>query len=113
MNRALLLSVLFASASSAAETPSQILDAYTAEAARQTPGFQPNAGLGEHLYTRNFAASRRTSCVACHADSPLQARRPLDPKQVERQLARDCRLVVGRECSAGEKADLLSYLAAN
>lgn len=112
MKHSILLSLVLASAATAAETPSQIRDLYATEAARRIPGFEPNAGIGEHLFTREFASARRTSCVACHADSPLRANRQFDPKLIERRLARDCRLVVGRECSTGEKADLVAYLSA-
>ena len=33
-----------------------------------------------------------------------------DPAKVEKWFRRNCRDVVGRECSAGEKADLLAWL---
>lgn len=130
MRHPLFLSLLLACSASAAETPRQILYGYAAQAARTTPRFEPNAGLGEHLYTRTHAASQRlTSCTTCHAASPrhygrhavtgrslrplapsADAGRLVDPIKVERWLARDCMAVFGRECSAGEKADLLAYL---
>ncbi|MBU1237713.1 MAG: DUF1924 domain-containing protein [Gammaproteobacteria bacterium] len=130
MNHYLLLSLLLASAASAAETPHQTLDLYTTEAARRIPGFEPNAGLGEVFFQRRFAKAPNTpSCVSCHSDNPVKHGRhaatghrigPLapasgnerltDPAMVEKWLARDCQRVIGRECTAGEKADLLSYL---
>jgi len=113
MRHPLFLTLLLACNASAAETPRQIVDMYAAEAAGRVPGFEPNAGLGEHLYTRRLAVSRRTpSCTSCHADLSLRAGRQIDPVRIERRLARDCRTVIGRECSAGEKADLLAYLTA-
>jgi len=124
------LVLLVASVATAAETPRQILDAYSAEAARQVPGFKPNAGLGEVFHTRKFGVSERlASCAACHTDSPTQpgrhaitgkdikplapvanAERFTDPAKVEKWFKRNCKEVVGRECSAGEKADLLAFL---
>jgi len=113
MRHPIFLPLLLACNASAAETPRQILYTYAAEAAGSIPGFEPNAGLGEHLYTRKVTSVQRVaSCTACHADSPLRAKIHVDPVRVERQLARDCMAVLGRQCSAGEKADLLAYLTA-
>lgn len=113
MRHPFALSLLFACNVSAAETPRQVLYMYAAEAAGSIPGFEPNAGLGEHLYTRKLASARgMASCTACHVDSPLQRKRQIDPARIEQRLARDCLAVIGRECTAGEKADLLAYLTA-
>jgi hypothetical protein len=113
MRHPIVLSLLFACNASAAETPRQLLYMYAAEAAGSIPGFEPNAGLGEHLYTRKLApAHRMASCTTCHTTSPLRAQLQIDPARVERRLARDCMAVLGRHCSAGEKADLLAYLTA-
>lgn len=113
MRHPLFLSLLLACNASAAESPRQLLDIYAREAAGSIPGFEPSAGLGEHLYTRRLATSPRVqSCTACHAAPPLRTGRPVDPVTIERRFARDCRAVIGRECTAGEKADLLAYLTA-
>ena len=68
-------------------------------------------------------------CTACHTDKPTapgqhavthKAIRPLapaanaerltDPAKVEKWFRRNCKEVVGRECSPGEKADFIAFL---
>lgn len=130
MKHLISLVLLVASVATAAETPRQIMDAYSTEAARQVPGFTPNAGLGEAFHTRKFGVSERlASCAACHTASPTHpgrhaitgkdikplapaanAERFTDPAKVEKWFRRNCKEVLGRECSAGEKADLLAFL---
>ena len=132
----MLKTVLFAllttgTAIASATTPAQMVDTYAAEAAKQTPGFQPSAQRGAQFYARRFAVSEKMpSCAACHTDNPAQAGRhavtgksikPLapradaarftDPAKVEKWFKRNCGEVVGRECSAAEKADFIKFLA--
>lgn len=114
----------------AAETPPQILDGYSAEAARQQPGFEPRAARGGALYTQRFQVSEKMpACTACHMERPAGGGRhavtgkdikPLAPAanterltdraRVEKWFRRNCTEVVGRECSAAEKADFLAFL---
>ena len=127
-----VLSVLLATgaAIASAATPAQLLETYTAEAARQAPGFAPSAQRGAQFYARRFAVSEKMpSCAACHTDNPAQAGRhavtgkaikPLapraeparftDPAKAEKWFGRNCGEVVGRECSAAEKADFIKFL---
>jgi hypothetical protein len=124
----LVLSMLGATASAA--TPRQQLDDYATEAARQAPGFQPSARRGAEFYARRFAVSdRMPACASCHTDSPAQAGRhvvtgkaikPLaprteaarftDPAKTEKWFRRNCTEVLGRECSAAEKADFIHFV---
>jgi hypothetical protein len=72
---------------------------------------------------------REWSCASCHGAVPTQAGRhaatgkPIaalapafsperftDPARVEKWFRRNCSDVVGRECSAAEKADVLAWL---
>lgn len=72
---------------------------------------------------------REWSCASCHGAQPTQPGRhaatgkpilPLapaanperfsDPAKVDKWFRRNCNDVVGRECTAGEKADLLAWL---
>lgn len=126
---ALILLALAAPFAQAA-TPTELLTAYRAEAARSTPGYQPSAGLGEHLYNRRFGVSEKMpSCTSCHTSNPAGAGRhavtdkaikPLapaasaerftDPRKVEKWFRRNCTEVVGRECSAAEKADFIAFV---
>ncbi len=69
------------------------------------------------------------ACTACHTDAPAQAGRhvvtgkaikPLapraeaarftDPAKTEKWFRRNCTEVLGRECSAAEKADFILFL---
>jgi len=131
MKHLISYALLVASVATAAETPQQVMGAYSAEAARRTPGFTPNAGLGEAFLVRKFAVSATMpNCAACHTDSPRQPGRhvvtgkdikPLSPSanterfadvaKVEKWFQRDCKKVIGRECSAGEKADFIAFVS--
>ena len=131
MSKAILLVLLAVSAAAAAATPREMINTYAAEAAKQSPGFQPSARRGAEFYARRFAASEKMpACTACHTDSPTQpgqhavtgkAIKPLapraeaarftDPAKTEKWFRRNCTEVVGRECSAAEKADFVQFLA--
>lgn len=70
------------------------------------------------------------ACTRCHTDNPLNAGqhavtgkaiRPLavaangerfsDPAKVEKWFGRNCKEVVGRACTPGEKADFVAYMS--
>ncbi len=113
-----------------AAAPAEILAGYQAEAAKQAVGFQPSAQRGAAFYTKAFNVSAKMpACTSCHTDSPTQAGhhavtgkaiKPLapaahaerlsDPAKVEKWFRRNCSEVVGRECSAAEKADFMTFL---
>ena len=123
--------LLLASLAGHAETPQQIGQTYTAEAATRQPGFTPSAKRGETLFRQRFAHNdRMPACTSCHTDSPLnagqhavtgKATRPLavaangerfaDPAKVEKWFGRNCKEVVGRACTPGEKADFVAYMS--
>lgn len=114
-----------------AETPSSLIAGYTSEAARATPGFAPSAERGQSLFTRKWGASQTMpSCATCHSDQPtaegkhvVTSKRiaPLSPAvnperfassaKVEKWFRRNCQEVVGRECSAAEKADFIQFVS--
>ncbi len=124
-----LLSCLLLSASFAtqATTPVQILQELEI-AARAAPGF---AGFSSQRGAEFF---RRTgsgdwSCATCHTTQPLnlgshattgKSIEPLAPSansarftdtaKVEKWFRRNCKDVLGRECSVTEKGDVLAYL---
>jgi len=111
-----------------AETPEQTLHAYVTQAVHEQPGFQPSAQRGEAFYRQRFAQSdKMPACVSCH-DKPTAPGRhavtgkeipPLAthanserftrPAKVEKWFGRNCQEVVGRACTAAEKADFLSF----
>jgi len=114
-----------------AETPTGLIAGYTLEAARATPGFAPSAERGQSLFTRKWGASQTMpSCATCHTDQPtaegkhvVTSKRiaPLSPAvnperfassaKVEKWFRRNCQEVVGRECSAAEKADFIQFVS--
>ncbi len=127
-----LLVLSLASGLAAAASPQELGAAYAAEAARQAPGFQPSARRGAEFYARRFAVSEKMpACSACHSELPLQpgrhavtgkAIKPLapraevarfsEPAKVEKWFRRNCTEVVGRACSAAEKADFILFASA-
>jgi len=114
-----------------AETPSSLIAGYTAEAARVAPAFAPSAERGHGLFTRKWGVSQTMpSCATCHSDQPtaegkhvVTSKRiaPLSPAvnterfansaKVEKWFRRNCQEVVGRECSAAEKADFIQFVS--
>jgi uncharacterized membrane protein len=112
----------FLSAAANAATPAQLLADYTAQA-----GSPASAGRGQQFFTTRHG--KEWSCSSCHGAVPTQAGkhastgkpvgalapafnadRFADAAKVEKWFRRNCNDVVGRECSAGEKADVLSWL---
>lgn len=114
-----------------AETPQQMVASYSAQAAAALPGFAPSAERGQQLFLRRFSvAEKMPACTACHTDNPAAAgkhaitSKPIQPlapaanperltsaAKVEKWFRRNCTEVIGRECSAAEKADFLQFLA--
>lgn len=125
------LILLLASLAGHAETPQQIGKIYANEAAAQQAGFAPSARRGEAFFRQRFAHNdKMPACTSCHTDSPLNAGqhavtgksiRPLavaangerfsDPAKVEKWFGRNCKEVVGRACTPGEKADFVAYMS--
>ena len=131
MNYRLALSLLILPIPALAETPQQIRAAYASEAAATQPGVSPAAQRGERLFRQQFTVTAKMpSCTSCHTANPLQVGehvvtgktiRPLsvaangerfsDPAKVEKWFGRNCKEVVGRACTAGEKADFVAYMS--
>ena len=125
------LCLLLASIAAQAETAQQIGQTYTAEAAARQAGFTPSAKRGETLFRQRFANNEKMpACTSCHTDSPLNAGqhavtgkaiRPLavaangqrfsDPAKVEKWFGRNCKEVIGRDCTPAEKADFVTYMS--
>jgi mono/diheme cytochrome c family protein len=88
------------------------------------------AARGEAFYHKAFNVNdKMPSCAACHTDKPTNPGKhavtgkeikPLapaanpdrlsDPAKVEKWFGRNCKEVVGRQCTDEEKADFLAYL---
>lgn len=110
-----------------------ILADYAAQAKTAEPGFAGfSAQRGETLFRTKWAKGdeRTPSCTACHTDNPRNAGRnaktgrPIEPvavsvnpkrftdiDEVEKQFGRDCKSVLGRDCSAVEKGDYITFMA--
>ena len=125
------LCLLLLSIAAQAETPQQIGQTYAAEAAARQAGFTPSAKRGEIFFRQRFANNdKMPACTSCHTDSPLNAGqhvvtgkaiRPLavaangqrfsDPTKVEKWFGRNCREVIGRDCTPAEKADFVTTMS--
>jgi hypothetical protein len=110
------------SAFAGATTPAQLGQDYATQA-----GATPSAARGQAFFTTHHG--REWACASCHGTPPTQAGKhaatgkpiqPLAPAfnparftdaaKVEKWFRRNCNDVVGRECSAAEKADVIAWL---
>ena len=123
MIKHVLMLFLFAGVAQA-ETQQQILDSLVAQAGTAS------AARGEKLFrAKAIGGKTADSCTACHTDNakaagqhvktnktidPLapvaQKDRFTDPAKVEKWFKRNCNDVLGRACTAQEKADFASYM---
>jgi mono/diheme cytochrome c family protein len=109
-----------------------ILAGYARQAKAADPGFTAfSAQRGEALYRSQWTSGdvRTPSCASCHTDDPRQAGRnaktgrPIDPAavstnpqrytdvtQVDKHFARDCKSVIGRDCTPLERGDYITFL---
>ena len=118
---ALLACATFLSAAHAA-TPADTLAGFTAQV-----GTAAVAARGQEFFTKTHG--RDWSCSSCHGAVPTQtgkhastskpigplapafnADRFTDKAKTDKWFRRNCNDVVGRECSASEKADVMSWL---
>ena len=105
-----------------AATPAEQLAGYSAKA-----GTPAQATRGQQFFTSRHGQD--WSCASCHTANPtvpgkhastgkviaplapgFNPERFTDPAKTEKWFRRNCNDVVGRECSAGEKADVLAWL---
>jgi cytochrome c peroxidase len=119
---AFAIAIATAATTAAAVTPREQLAAYSAQA-----GTAADAARGQKLFTSK--QGRDWSCSTCHGTVPVgegkhastgkliaplapaaNAERFTDPAKIEKWFRRNCNDVVGRECSAGEKADVMAWL---
>ncbi len=129
MKKLIPLCALIFSPSLWAETPAQFIASYSAEAAKSQPGFVADAARGQAFASKRWGVSAKlANCIACHTDDPRQPgshavtgktiaplspavnpKRFSDSAKVEKWFKRNCREVVGRTCTAGEKADFIAF----
>ncbi|MEY2696232.1 MAG: hypothetical protein RL333_370 [Pseudomonadota bacterium] len=125
----LLLCGLLASSNSVAETPESFIKLYGEQCKQENASFQGfDPERGRQLYSKQQASD--WSCATCHTEDPKSSGehcethkkiQPIAPSanpdrftdaaKVEKWFKRSCKDVLGRECSAQEKGDFLTYLA--
>ena len=91
-------------------------------------GFDSNRGKA--LYLKEFTSGKKDtpSCTSCHTSNPTQfgetrAGKAIEPmafsvnperyqslKKAEKWFRRNCKSVLGRECTPTEKGDFLSFM---
>jgi len=138
INRSTVLSLVFVAlagiAAAAAANPARdaILTAFAAEAKQADPGFTGfSAERGHAFWTAAHTGGKpdTPSCTSCHTPDPTaegQTRagkqiapmavsktpdRFTDPAKVTKWFGRNCSTVLGRDCTAIEKGDVITYLA--
>lgn len=129
---ALAASVLAASPALADPARDALLADYLAQAKQANASFSGfSAQRGETFFRAKASGGdeRTASCTACHTDDPRQpgrnakTGRAIDPvavsvnpkrftdrDQVEKQFGRDCKSVLGRDCTAAEKGDYITFM---
>ena len=119
---ALLPAALALPAAAATTTPAALLAGYQAQS-----GKPADAERGRQLFVSRQGGE--WSCASCHQSPPTTAgrhagtgktidalapafnpRRFSDEAKVEKWFRRNCKDVMERECTAGEKADVLAWL---
>jgi uncharacterized membrane protein len=105
-----------------AATPAEVLSTYTAQA-----GAVAQPARGQQLFTTKHV--KEWSCATCHSSAPtvdgkhattgkiisplapaFNAERFTDIAKSDKWFRRNCNDVMGRECTAVEKADVLAWL---
>ena len=121
-----LVALAVAAPAAHAATPAELLAGYVAQA-----GSPASPERGEKLFNTNFGKELGLSCGSCHGAVPTKTSRhaisekrlePLAPAfndkrftdrpKVEGWFRTNCKDVMARECTAQEKADVLSWLIA-
>jgi mono/diheme cytochrome c family protein len=107
-----------------------VVDAFLGQARAVEQGFAGSPARGESFFQGRHTGGKAAtpSCTSCHTSDlrkPGQARagkeiapmaasvnpkRYTDAADVEKWLKRNCTDVLGRECTAKEKTDVLAYL---
>ena len=105
-----------------AASPADLAAVYVAQS-----GTSIDPARGQQFFTASHG--RQWSCASCHGNVPTQAGRHAatgksigalapafnterfsDADKVEKWFRRNCKDVVGRECTAAEKADVIGWL---
>ena len=129
---ALAICVLLPGGQAAADAPrDSILAEFHAQAKSANPAFTGfSAARGEALFRATHVGGKpdTPSCTTCHGAAPQNKgrtragkeidpiavsttpKRFTDPAEVEKWFGRNCMSVLGRECSAAEKGDFITFM---
>lgn len=115
--------------SALADSPAvtKLLKEYTAQGANK-----PDLQAGQRLWSTTFKGDKRfaqRSCASCHTTNlkqkgkHLKTKKVIDPmapsvnaerltstREIKKWLKRNCKWTLGRECTAAEKTNLLTYI---
>jgi cytochrome c553 len=127
MKIALVAAAVAFSGAALAADPAGLLAGYQAEARKADAGFAASAQRGAQFFSARHGAE--WSCASCHGAPPTgqgkhaktgkriaplapsaNAKRFTDEAKAEKWFRRNCNDVLGRACTASEKADVLAYL---
>lgn len=122
----LILSSILAASTAHGDTVGDLLAEYTADAAGPF-----SASAGETLWQRPYVSANgaERACMDCHTKDVRQrgqhavTGKPIEPlapsvnperltkrPEIEKWFKRNCKWTIGRQCTAQEKGDLLSFL---
>ena len=108
-----------------------LINHYAIQAKSETSSFVGfDANRGKDLYLKEFTSGKidTPSCTSCHTNNPTnigetRAGKAIEPmavsanskryqtlKKVEKWFRRNCKSVLGRECTATEKGDFLTFM---
>lgn len=130
----LAAALLFAAGSAAADPARDSILADLAVQAKQADatfaGFSADRGGAFFRAAQAGGDPKTPACTACHTDSPktpgqnAKTGKPIDPMavsanparftnkdDVEKWFRRNCKEVLGRECTALEKGDFITFMA--
>jgi hypothetical protein len=127
----LVLATSALASAAAGESPKSLLDAYADRAKVADPAFSAfSAERGEHLFRTKFSTGKpdTPSCTTCHTTDPKKTgqtragkdiepmaasanpKRYTDQAKAEKWFGRNCNNVLGRECTATEKGDFITFM---
>jgi len=108
-----------------------LINHYANQAKSETSSFVGfDANRGKNLYLNEFTSGKRDtpSCTSCHTNNPkktgeTRAGKAIEPmavsanskryqtlKKAEKWFRRNCKSVLGRECTTTEKGDFLTFM---
>lgn len=108
----------------------QFADQYAAHVKGIDPAYKLTADAGRAFYVKKYLSKgKEESCSSCHTDNPAnqgkhsETGKPIQPlspavnmkrfsnlQEVEKNFAKHCRDILGRDCTPQEKGDYITYL---